>query len=134
MRRLGLTCTAALALAAIVVTSGCSEDSSPPTSPPGGGPGGTPATIQSGIIAANGGSFSFTFPDSGTTGYHCGLHPATMTGNSVTVTGTSANDSVVVQIVSLSTPGFSPSDVNIRPGGTVRWVNVHNMAHSVDSD
>lgn len=134
MRRLLLTSCAALTVILIAMTAGCSEDSPSPTSPPGGGPGGTPANINSGIIAASGGSFAFTFPDSGTTGYHCGLHPATMTGNSVTVTSTSANDSVVVQIVSQSTPGFSPSDVNIRPGGTVRWVNVHTMAHSVDSD
>ena len=134
MRRLALSLLAAIALVTVALAAGCSNDSSPTTpGGGGGGGGGTPATINSGIIAASGGSFSFTFPDSGTTNYHCGLHPA-MTGNSVTVTSTSANDSVVVQIVSQSAPGFSPSAANIKPGGTVRWVNVHNMAHTVEND
>jgi plastocyanin len=134
MRRILIAMLAAAALVTFAIVAGCSDDSSPPNSPGGGGGGGTPATIHSGNIAANGGSFSFTFPDSGTTNYHCGLHPATMTGNRITVTSTSANDSVVVQIVNSSTPGFSPSAANVKPGGTVRWVNVHTMTHSVDND
>ena len=121
-----------LAAAALGFAAGCGNDSSaPPTRP---GPPGTSAIISSGSIAPGGGSFTFTFPDTGTTGYHCGLHPSTMRGNSVTVTSTSPNDSMVVQIVSLSAPGYSPSATTIKPGGYVRWVNVHTMTHSVEND
>lgn len=135
MRRLLFPVLAAAALLTFAIVAGCSGKSSSPTSPGGGGGGGggTSATIHSGNIAANGGSFSFTFPDTGTTNYHCSLHAA-MQGNSITVTSTSANDSVVVQIVSSTTPGFSPSAANVKPGGTVRWVNVHTMTHTVDND
>jgi len=134
MRRLLFPVLAAAALITFAIVAGCSGKSSSPTAPGGGGGGGgTSATIHSGNIAPNGGSFSFTFPDSGTTNYHCSLHAA-MQGNSITVTSGSANDSVVVQIVSATTPGYSPSSANVKPGGTVRWVNVHTMTHTVDND
>lgn len=132
-----LVVAAIAAIAALAIASGCSSKSSNPTAPApsgGGGGGGTSATISSGNIAGNGGSFSFTFADSGVTNYHCGLHPGVMKGNSITVTSTSANDSVVVTIVGLSTPGYSPSAANVRPGGTVRWVNGDAMTHSVVND
>ncbi len=138
MRRppLALLVTTAAAIAALAIASGCSSKSSNPTAPGGGGGGGggTSATINSGTIAGNGGSFTFTFPDTGTTGYHCGIHPTIMKGNSISVTSTSPNDSMVVQIVSTSTPGYSPSAATIRPGGHVRWVNVDGMSHSVEND
>lgn len=135
MRRFLIPMLAAAALVTLAIVAGCSSDSDPPTSPGGGGGGGgTSAIIHSGNIAPSGGTFTFTFPDTGTTNYHCGLHPGTMRGNSVTVTSTSANDSMLVQIVSLTAPGYSPSAVNIKPGGKVRWVNVDNMTHTVDND
>jgi len=133
MRRLVIPVLAAAALVTFSIIAGCSGKSSSPTNPGGGGGGaGTSATIHSGIIAASGGSFSFTFPDSGTTNYHCSIHPA-MVG-SVTATSTSANDSLVVQIVSQTSSGFSPAAANVKPGGTVRWVNLHNINHTVDTN
>jgi plastocyanin len=128
-----LALSASAVLIAFAIATGCSNKSSSTQTGPGGGGGGTSAVISSGNIGPNG-SFLFTFPDSGTTNYHCGVHPGVMRGNSVTVTSTSANDSMVVNIVSFSTPGFSPSATNIKPGGYVRWVNIDGMTHSVEND
>ncbi|HYM80311.1 MAG TPA: hypothetical protein VEY91_02740 [Candidatus Limnocylindria bacterium] len=118
---------AAALLLTLALFAGCSDDTSP-TNPPAG----STLTFNSGAMP-NGRSFQMTFPTAGTAPYVCGIHPGTMFGNSVTVAATATLDSVVVTIVSLSTPGFSPSAVTIKPNGYVRWVNADAMTHSVES-
>jgi len=119
--------------AAAVLVAGCSDDESPATGPGGGGPSG----FSSGILAPTA-QFTFTFTDSGTFGYHCGLHPAIMKGAKVIVSDAAASMNAAVTIVSLSTPGFSPASVSIKPGGSVTWTNGDTMGggmnHSVASD
>jgi plastocyanin len=121
---------AVLAVTALGIAAGCGGKSSSPTNTGGGGGGGP---LNSGTLAPNGGSFTFTFSTAGTFGYHCGIH-AVMQGNSITVSDASAVDSVVVNVVGVSAPGFSPSATTIKTGGKVRWVNPDGSAHSVVSD
>lgn len=128
----GARMAASILAAAVVLVLACNSKDDSPTSPGGGGGGGGGGPNFNSPILQSGGSFSFTFADSGAFGYRCGLHPGIMFGNSVTVTATSSVDSVVVNIVGTSTPGFSPSAATIKIGGTIRWVNVHNVPHSVE--
>lgn len=109
-----------VAVAASVLA--CSKNN-PSNSTPGG------LELDSGNIPS-GGVFQHTFANAGAYPYHCAIHAA-MTGNSVTVDVTSTTDSAFVQIVSMSTPGFSPSTVTIKPGGHVRWLNVQGTTHTV---
>jgi plastocyanin len=125
-----LRLAAPVILIAAIAWIGCSNSNSP-SAPVGGGGGSTGPNFNSSIIQP-GSSFSFTFPDSGTFGYRCGVHPAVMFGNRIIVTATSSVDSIVVNIVGTSTPGFSPSAATIKIGGTIRWVNVHSVPHSVE--
>lgn len=129
-----LVLAAALAVAAAIAGFGCSSKS-------GGGTSGvtnpTPPSpeLQSPTIATSGGSFSHTFAKVGAYGYHCGIHPNIMKGALVTVSDAASSDSVVVNIVGVQTPGFSPASVTVKTGGQVRWVNLDNTyAHSVVSD
>src|SRR5436309_7838142 len=117
LRRL-LVSAAVVLLAVAIAVSACSKKSSKVTNPGGGGG----LELDSGIIAANGGGFQHTFNTAGTFPYHCTIHSA-MTGNSVTVSTSSSVDSALVNIVSSSAPGFSPSAVTVKVGGKVRWVN-----------
>jgi len=122
MQRRNRYFAAGLAIALLLgigVIVSCSKKSSNPTSTGGGG------GIDLGTLplAAGGGSSFFMFNAAGTVAYKCAIHPTIMTGNSVTVSASSTVDSVVVNVVSVSTPGFSPSNVTVRVGGRVRWVN-----------
>ena len=106
----------------------CSKNNSGnPVSP--GGSGGT--NLGALPLAAGGGSSSFTFNTAGVVAYKCGIHPTIMTGNSVTVAASSTVDSVLVNVVGVSTPGFNPSSVTVKVGGEVRWVNSTGITHSV---
>jgi len=118
---------AALCLAALA--AGCSSGKDSMTGPGSSGGGG----FASGTLAP-GAMFAFTFSDSGAFGYHCGLHPSIMKGAKVIVSDTASANAASVQIVSLSTPGFSPATVAVKPGGTVTWTNAHGMNHSVVND
>lgn len=128
VRRAILLSTAAGVLAAATFVLGCSKKSNP-ASPAGGGGGGT--ELSSGNIPP-GGVFQHTFAAAGTFPYHCAIH-AGMTGNQVVVSASAAGDSAFVQIVSATAPGYSPASVQVRPGGHVRWVNAHTVAHTVTS-
>ena len=86
-------------------------------------------TGPSAIDAAN-----FTAPtQAGNYFFWCDVDPTIMTGNSVTVSASSTVDSVVVNVVGVSTPGFSPSNVTVKVGGRVRWVNSTGIAHAVEN-
>lgn len=115
-----------LVLGAAAALFGCSKDESNPSAP-----GGTTLNIQ---LAANGGTGSATFNTAGTFAYKCGIHPTIMVGNSVVVDANSSVTSVTVNVVGTSTPGFSPSTVIVKVGGTVLWVNPTGMVHSVVND
>jgi len=132
--RFSVFVAAALVTTSFAIVAGCGGKSSSPTNTGGGGGGGGGTTLNSGTIGANGGSYTFQFNTAGTYGYHCGIHPSTMFGNSITVSNASMVDSVLVSVVGLSTPGFSPSATTIKTGGTVRWVNPDGLPHSVVSD
>ncbi len=121
---LGLLVVGVAIVSAIV--SSCSSKNNPAS--PGGSAG---LEINSGNVPP-GGVYQHVFANAGTFPYHCTIHPP-MTGNSVTVSASSSNDSAFVQIVSASTPGFSPSSVTIKPGGHVRWINAHTVTHTVTS-
>ncbi len=114
-------------IVALAFISACSSKSSNPYNPGGGGG----LELNSGNVP-NAGVFVHTFMSAGNYPYHCTIHPA-MTGNSVTVSASSANDSAFVQITSSTAPGFTPSAVTIKPGGNVRWLNVQGQPHTVTS-
>jgi plastocyanin len=125
-RRSALYLSIVVALS-LAVLAACSKKSSNPYSPGGGG-GGTTLNLD---LVAGGGSASFTFATAGTFAYKCKVHPTIMFGDTVFVSGSSATDSVVVNVVGLSTPGFGPSNVTIKTGGKVRWVNSTGITHGV---
>jgi len=132
MRSRILLVGAALVVAAGAAVIGCSKDkSNNPYNPNPIPPGGTTLNLN---LPANGGSASFTFNTAGTVPYRCGIHPTIMVGNSVNVSATSTTDSVLVNVVGTSTPGFNPSSVTIKVGGKVRWVNPTSMLHSVENN
>jgi plastocyanin len=117
----------ATALALTLVLPACSNNNNSytPTTPP------PTAELSSGNLAP-GMVYQHTFANAGTYPYHCTIHAA-MTGNQVVVDAGSAVDSAVVNIVSMTAPGFSPSSVTIKPGGRVRWINTHTTTHTVTS-
>ena len=114
-------------LALVVVLASCGGSSS--TSPnPGGGGGGGPSFDFS--FPANGTSRSFAFADSGSWTYSCSPHGncCGMTGT-VVVTSTASSDSALVQVGPSNELRFSPDAVQVKPGGTVRWVNVSSASN-----
>jgi plastocyanin len=116
---------AVVALTVVAGLQGCSKKEGP-VSPPGGS-----NSFDSGTLVP-GASFSKVFPNATSTpvGYHCGFH-SNMTGT-VTVASGQA-DSSLVTIVDSTNDGFSPKNVSVRPGGTVRWINAHNLNHTATS-
>ena len=79
-----------------------------------------------------GGSVEHVFRTAGTFRYMCMRH-TNQTGSVVVADGSPA-DSATVQITDASITGFSPATVTIRPGGRVRWVNVSEQNHALQSE
>jgi hypothetical protein len=125
MRSTRLPWLLAAALVATLAVGACSSnDSKTPTSPGGG-------TQLSLALPAGGGSATKTFgTNDERIGYKCGIHPA-MTGDTVIVSSASSVESVLVTVVSMTAPGFSPSTVTVKPGGKVRWVTPMGAPHTV---
>ena len=105
-----------LTTAALLPAGGCSSDKS--TNPP----------------TVSGPTFSFTFPQTGTShslvfisagswNYRCIPHTSSGMNGTVVVEASSPNDSQVVTVAPGDALVFDPVSVSIKPGGTVRWVN-----------
>jgi plastocyanin len=110
-----------------VWVAACSKNNDKGTNPPPAG-----SELNSGSIAP-GVVFQHTFASAGSFPFHCTIHPV-MTGT-VTVDAGSANDSAFVSIVSMTSTGFSPQSVTIKPGGHVRWLNNPGQpTHTVTSN
>src|SRR5262245_48550602 len=105
-RRMWIVAGVSTVIAAVSMSLllGCGGGSNNNPVAPGPGPG---LELNSGNLPP-GRVFQHTFANAGTFPYHCTIHAA-MTGNSVTVDAGSAIDSAFVQIVSMATPGYSPS-------------------------
>jgi plastocyanin len=122
-----------LTVIAGVVLFGCSSHNNP-TSPyggsPGGGGGGTGGStaFNSGTLNAPA-AFVHTFPTAGAVGYHCVFHASMGMVGTVNVTAQAADSAVVVA----AGTSFTPSTVDIKPGGYVRW-NVTSGTHTVTSN
>src|SRR3954464_13417785 len=99
----GMGFLVAILVVVVAVAGACSKSSKNSPTSPGGG------TTVSHSLPAGGGSASQTFTTAENIAYKCGIHPSIMHGDSVIVTSASANDSVLVNVVGLTTPGFSPS-------------------------
>jgi len=130
MNAKGAIRTAAMLAVTLALAGGCSKNGGSGTYQPTPTPG---KELSSGNIGS-GGNYAHTFAAAGNFPYHCGLHPSVMFGARVVVSDTAAATSAAVQIVSVSTPGFSPATVSIKTGGTVTWTNIDGMTHSVESD
>jgi plastocyanin len=121
-----------LALAALLVfvavwVAACSKSSDKGTNPPPPGSELNSGNLGGGVV------FQHTFASAGSFPYKCTNHPV-MTGT-VTVSASSANDSAFVAIVNMTSTGFSPQSVTIKPGGHVRWLNnLGQPAHTVTSN
>ena len=74
-------------------------------------------------------SHEFMFPDAGSWDYRCIPHSPGMSGTVIVSPGSA--DSVLAGPVQVGAGGnnFSPATVTIRPGGTVRWVNVSSATN-----
>ncbi len=129
--RRGIFLMSALTLVGAVALAGCGKSSNPtnPYGGGGGGVGGGTRLFDSGTLTAPA-SFSHAFPTAGSVGYHCNFHESLGMVGTVVVSGT-ATDSIVT--VTASGMTFTPSTVNIKPGGIVHW-NVTNGTHTVTSD
>ena len=119
---------ASLLVAVTVAVAACSKSSSP-TSPTGGGSG-TPFDLGP---FARGQSATVTFATAGTFPYHCVPH-ASMGMRGTVQVDAGGSDSAVVQ-VGAGGFAFAPSSAHIKPGGSVRWVNVSTLTnHTVTRD
>src|SRR5439155_3895391 len=90
-----------------------------------------PFEIDSGDLEWNaatltGGSWTHVFADSGSFPYVCMRH-LSQKGSVVVAAG--GADSATVQI--LNSTAFTPASVTIRPGGTVRWVDLSPANHAL---
>ena len=108
-----------------VALAGCSEDKST-TAPP----------------VVTGPTFNYTFPQTGTShsrvftevgswDYRCTPHAGGGMTGTVIVDAASTVDSLTnpVQVGPGNSFTFQPATVTIRPGGTVRWVNVSSATN-----
>lgn len=75
----------------------------------------TAGAFDSGVLTS-GQSFSFTFNGTGDFAYRCEIHPARMQGVIRVVPAT-------VQDLTITELAFSPVELTIAPGTTVRWTN-----------
>ena len=96
--------------------------------------GSIPFEIDSGDLEWNapafvGGSYAHVFKVPGNYPYLCMRH-ITQKGMVVVVEG--GADSAAVQI--LGSTSFAPAAVTIRPGGLVRWVNLSDANHALQTD
>ena len=109
--------------AAVAALPGCSEESSS-TSPQ----------------VPSGPNFNFSFPATGTSHtlafitvgswtYRCLPHQGSGMTGTVVVSPTSNNDSVLVFVGSGDSLVFRPNLVDIKSGGSVRWLNVSSMTN-----
>ncbi len=95
--------------------------------------GGGPTTPGGGLtiafsFPAQGASRTQVFADAGTYDYRCSPHGGSgMTGR-VSVAAASMVDSALVNVGSGGLL-FNPSVVTIKPGGSVRWVNVSGLTN-----
>ena len=104
-----------------------------PAAPGGGGSVGVPPAPFFFAFPATGHSVTLAFPNPGVFGYHCNKHGSMGMTGGVTV-DTTGLDSVVVGVGSGGNV-YNPASVAIKPGGTVRWVNVSTRTdHTVTSD
>jgi len=130
-RAAGFRPAAGFVLVALLLAS-CGSNGGP-SSPTGGSPVATPPAPFSFAFPQTGHSEQLAFPNPGVFGYHCSKHGAMGMTGAVTVDSLGL-DSVVVG-VGQGGNVYSPAAVTIKPGGTVRWVNVSTrIDHTVTSD
>lgn len=120
---------ALLFLAISLAIAACGSGGGPTSPAPGGGTG--PAFDLG--FSATGVSQAFVFADTGSWGYQCSPHGSCcgMTGV-VIVTSTATAESALVSVGPSNQLRFSPDTVRIKPGHSVRWVNVSSSTiHTV---
>lgn len=123
--------TLALAMAVAAATSSCSSSGDSGPTSPGGGGGGTSFNLGPFALQQ---SATLTFVNAGTFGYHCIPHRSMGMTGTVQVDASGA-DSALVQVGANGDDRFSPQTAHVKPGGTVRWVNVSNRTdHTVTSN
>src|SRR5688572_30820880 len=83
--------------------------------------------FDSGNIAT-GTSFSWTFNETGTFGYHCKIHPSMKGTVQVAAAGTATG------AVAIVTSKYAPPSITIGKGGSVSWTNADAFAHTVTSN
>ncbi len=114
-------------LALVIVLSSCGGSGS--TSPnPGGGATGGPRFDFS--FPSTNTSHSLAFADSGSWDYQCSPHGNCCGMKGVVVVSSLASaESALVQVGPANELRFSPDTVRIKPGRTVRWVNVSSASN-----
>ena len=108
--------------AAFVIVGGCATKHNAPAGSS------TPKELDSGNISS-GTTYSHRFFNSGDYGYHCSIHPTTMTG---TVSVNAGAPDSVADVTIASIAPFPAAAV--KPGGKVTWHNTSGMAHTVTSN
>lgn len=88
-----------------------------------------PALGDSSSLLALNETWETSFPNEGTSFYHCVPHPTNMTGR-VKVSATDPNAKTHVN-VTIQNYRFTPEEVVVKPGGTVNWTNKDAVQHNV---
>lgn len=111
-----------LALLAFAALAGCASSTGP--TPP-------PRRFESPIVFP-GSSWSYTFSASGDQAYMC--HPHTWMLGVVHVVddlNAASNSTVKIYENADGSMGFTPGEVTVRAGGSVRWTNMGALEHSI---
>ena len=109
-----------------LIFAGCGSDSTGPQNAPGNGSN-TQPSFDSGQIG-EGGSFSYTFEETGTVEYYCSNHSPDMQGQ---VTVSSDAEASERDTVLMENTQFNPAQITVAPSTEVVWINRDSFSHTV---
>jgi FtsP/CotA-like multicopper oxidase with cupredoxin domain len=75
----------------------------------------------------HGATYTHTFASAGTVAYHCKIHGTSMAGTVAVDPSAAAGN----RAVAIGDNFFSPANVSVRPGASVKWTNNGNFDHIV---
>lgn len=94
------------------------------------GVGGAGSMFDSGTIASDGGTYSYTFSEEETVEYFCEIHAPDMQGSIVVDSAAQSTNPDTVEMENLR---FNPSTLTVAPNTEVVWINRDGTSHTVTS-
>ncbi len=114
-------------IALVIVLASCGSGGTGGPNPGGGSSGGPSFDFS---FPSTGTSRAFAFADSGAWDYQCSPHGGCCGMKGVVIVSSLATaESALVQVGPSNDLRFSPDTVRIKPGRTVRWVNVSSASN-----